>query len=247
MDYLDQERTFGPVFNDTHFLVPLLELQQKIENLVSPNGYKLADVCNKPLTRSNACNIQNIWAYWQDSVTNLNKKYTDPTLGRTLGYLDHFLSCANNPTLDEDSDRTQKLSCMSKGGLPIEPFYILGGFLEEGETTMPPNPKYEEANTVLISILVDNYDTKSDEDVEMLERAMEWEETYLDFMKNFTSEEHEHMDIAFMSERSPADELDRETYGDIITIVLSYLFMFIYITISLGSFTKWNRVMVRNF
>ena len=54
------------------------------------------------------------------------------------------------------------------------------------------------------------------------------------------------MDIAFMSERSPQDELDRETYGDIVTIVLSYLFMFLYITISLGSFTKWSRVMVRD-
>ena len=89
---------------------------------------------------------------------------------------------------------------------------------------------------------------------------MEWEETYINFMKAVTTngtwnnaslwEEHPewmtNMDIAFMSERSPQDELDRETYGDIVTIVLSYLFMFLYITISLGSFTKWSRVMVRD-
>lgn len=42
------------------------------------------------------------------------------------------------------------------------------------------------------------------------------------------------------------DELERETYGDILTIAVSYLFMFVYITFSLGRITKWTRFLVSN-
>ena len=53
------------------------------------------------------------------------------------------------------------------------------------------------------------------------------------------------MEVAFNSERSIEDELQRETYGDIMTIAISYLMMFVYITFSLGRITKWSRFMVR--
>ena len=66
-------------------------------------------------------------------------------------------------------------------------------------------------------------------------------------MKNWTSNEDntKYMDIAFNAERAIGDELERETYGDIVTIALSYIFMFVYITFSLGRITKWSRFMVR--
>ena len=38
LDIFDEERVFGPVFNDTAFLLPLLKLQQDISNLVAPDG-----------------------------------------------------------------------------------------------------------------------------------------------------------------------------------------------------------------
>ena len=261
-DVFNINRTFGPIFNKEKFMLPLLSLQKAIEDLRSyPNGVMLKEVCNQPLHGGLACNIQNLWAYWQDDTSNLDITQYNADLGRDLGYLDHFLACAKNPTLDKNSDQTQKLPCMSKGGIPVQAFYILGGFMPEGQTVLPEGARYEEADTVMMSILLDNYDTKSksDEDIEKLQRAMEWEETYINFLKNVTSNGTfvngtsiwatnpdwvTHMDIAFMSERSPQDELDRETYGDIVTIVLSYLFMFLYITVSLGSFTKWSRVMV---
>ena len=79
-----------------------------------------------------------------------------------------------------------------------------------------------------------------------LAKAMNWEAAFVEFMKNFTSdpENMKHFDIAFNSERSIEDELERETSGDILTIAVSYLIMFFYITFSLGQVTKWRRFMV---
>lgn len=42
------------------------------------------------------------------------------------------------------------------------------------------------------------------------------------------------MDIAYSSERSIEDELKRVSQAELITTVISYLVMFLYITISLG-------------
>ena len=132
---------------------------------------------------------------------------------------------------------------MSKGGIPINPFVVLGGFNGTSE-----DPGYENATAVVITFIVDNYDTK-DKDIEHqrnLKNAMEWEKVYIEYMKNWTANENntKYMDIAFNAERAIGDELERETYGDIVTIALSYIFMFVYITFSLGRITKWSRFMV---
>lgn len=75
---------------------------------------------------------------------------------------------------------------------------------------------------------------------------MNWESAFVAFMQNFTSdpENMKHFDIAFNSERSIEDELERETSGDILTIAVSYLIMFFYITFSLGQVTTWRTFLV---
>lgn len=58
---------------------------------------------------------------------------------------------------------------------------------------------------------------------------------FLEFMKNWTkSSKPSFMDVAYFSERSIEDELDRESHSDILTIVISYLVMFTYIVFTLG-------------
>ena len=114
------------------------------------------------------------------------------------------------------------------------PYVVLGGFLPEGTKGYPENPDYSNASAVVLTFLVNNFDAKSkDRSVQIdLEKAKAWEETFVSFMKNWTSNENntKYMDVAYNSERSIEDELDRETYGDIMTIAVSYIFMFIYIT-----------------
>ena len=42
-------------------------------------------------------------------------------------YLDHFLLCSQNPTL-QAAPTAMRQGCMSKGGVPVQPYFVLGGF-----------------------------------------------------------------------------------------------------------------------
>ena len=193
--------------------------------LTSLYNIKMFPVCNKPLSPEiNECNIQNVLAYWQDNEELLDKTRQDPTGNdggnpRTWNYLDHFLACANNPTLPALSDNLN-IGCMSKWGGPVNPYYCLGGFIPKGES-FPENPEYHKAEAVVMTIIIDNFDPKSKDptDIRGIERAQEWEKEFIEFMHRWEKEEKpEYMEIAFNSERSIEDELDKETYGDIVTI-----------------------------
>lgn len=64
-------------------------------------------------------------------------------------------------------------------------------------------------------------------------------------MKNWTEHKKpDFMDVAFTSERSIEDELDRESRSDILTIAVSYLIMFAYIALSLGQVRKCSTLLV---
>ena len=52
------------------------------------------------------------------------------------------------------------------------------------------------------------------------------------------------MEVAFNSERSIEDELERTSSGDIVTIAASYLVMLVYIALTLGKITSWKRFFV---
>uniref|UniRef100_A0A7N8YD80 Niemann-Pick disease, type C1 n=1 Tax=Mastacembelus armatus TaxID=205130 RepID=A0A7N8YD80_9TELE len=75
----------------------------------------------------------------------------------------------------------------------------------------------------------------------LLEKALAWEKEFINFMKNF---KNPNLTIAFSAERSVEDEIDRESNSDISTIVISYVIMFIYISLALGHIQSFSRVMV---
>ena len=52
------------------------------------------------------------------------------------------------------------------------------------------------------------------------------------------------MDLAFRAERSIEDELERESVSEAITVVISYLLMFLYISLALGSFNSFRSMLV---
>lgn len=67
-------------------------------------------------------------------------------------------------------------------------------------------------------------------------------------MKNWTETiKPAYMDIAFTSERSIEDELNRESQSDILTILVSYLIMFAYIAVSLGQIRNCSHLLVSFF
>ena len=64
---------------------------------------------------------------------------------------------------------------------------------------------------------------------------MTWEKAYIDYLKNYSSP---NFTLAYTSERSIQDEIDRESLGDVYTIIISYLVMFVYVTLALGDYNR---------
>ncbi|XP_045537296.1 NPC intracellular cholesterol transporter 1 isoform X4 [Papilio machaon] len=217
---------FGPVFNST-FLLDVLDLQERIMAL--GNETKLEDICFAPLqsqfsaaTTSSVCAVQSIWGWWGNSRDNLLDNLEDNQ------YLDTVLSCASNPYL-----------CLAPYGGPVLPGVALGGFLAPGEP-LTSTSRFHQADALIITILVNNK-----HDTSQLKPALEWEKKFIEFMKNYTENEMpSYMDIAYTSERSIEDELDRESQSDVSTILVSYFIMFAYIAISLGRFTTCSRLLI---
>ncbi|XP_052755080.1 NPC intracellular cholesterol transporter 1 isoform X3 [Galleria mellonella] len=217
---------FGPVFNST-FMLEVLELQNKIMAL--NNGHGIEEICYQPLSSAfdsevtaDKCAIMSVWGWWENSAELFESDLEDNA------YLDKIISCANNP-----------YTCLAPYGGPVLPAVALGGFLAPGEQ-LDRNTRFHEATALIITILVNNKYDK-----EQLKPALEWEKEFIKFMKNYTENSMpSYMDIAYTSERSIEDELDRETQSDVSTILVSYFIMFAYISISLGRFTSFSRLLI---
>lgn len=52
------------------------------------------------------------------------------------------------------------------------------------------------------------------------------------------------MDVAFSSERSVEDELERVSQAEVYTVIISYGVMFAYIAIALGHFRSFSTLLV---
>lgn len=52
------------------------------------------------------------------------------------------------------------------------------------------------------------------------------------------------LDVAFSSERSIEDEINRLSQSEVGTVVISYVVMFVYITIALGKFQSFKDILV---
>ncbi|KAM3957916.1 Niemann-Pick type C-1a isoform 1-T1 [Aphomia sociella] len=216
--------TFGPVFNST-FMLEVLKLQNSIMAL--NNGVGIEEICYRPLSSefdgevtADNCAVMSVWGWWENDADQFEEDLEDDA------YLDKIITCANNP-----------LSCLAPYGGPVLPAVALGGF---PGAQLDNNARYYEANAFIITILVDNKYDK-----EQLKPALAWEKEFIQFMKNYTENSMpSYMDIAYTSERSIEDELDRETQSDVSTILVSYFIMFAYISISLGRFTSFSRLLI---
>lgn len=66
-------------------------------------------------------------------------------------------------------------------------------------------------------------------------------------MKNWDENERpDFMEIAYSAERSIEDELARSSEAEVVTVVISYCVMFIYIVLALGKFSASASCLVRN-
>jgi len=113
--------------------------------------------------------------------------------------------------------------CLPDFGQPIEPKFVLGG-VEEGKG-------WTDAKSMVVTFVVNG-----SLDPEALERAEEWERTLREYLEALSKSAKEEGGawIAFSTGVSLEEELNKSTNTDYKTVVLSYVVMFLYISLTLG-------------
>lgn len=218
-------QTYSSIFQQ-EFLEQVFNLQLKLSSLVgtisssnTTQNVTLKDICFKPLAPDNEnCTIFSVFGYWQ---SNLDTFLEYESL--IFDHLTHFDNCIVAPTTLKD---TMDLSCLSDFGAPIQPYIALGGY---------KNKEYENATALVITFIINNNKNQT-----LNLKSLAWEKKLIEFIKSYSNS---NMTISFNTERSLQDELDRETQSDLKTILISYIAMFLYIALTLGSYRliKYNK------
>ncbi|XP_014484242.1 PREDICTED: Niemann-Pick C1 protein-like [Dinoponera quadriceps] len=215
---------FGPVFNKD-FLLAVYKLQGKILELGQDTGEGLEKICYAPVQSEftgpvtlDLCTVQSVWGYFQNDVDFFNNTRISDEY--EINYLDHLYSCMQNAL---------NPLCLAPYKGPIIPAITIGGFLKEGEFQYDSDD-YIKATGLILTFLVKNT-LKQEELVQIIK----WEQRFLDFMAKWVDNDRpKFMDVAYTTEKSIQDELDRTSKAEVTTMVISYLLMFVYISIALG-------------
>ena len=125
-----------------------------------------------------------------------------------------------------------QLPCMSEFGAPVPPKLVFGGFTGDN---------YAESNALIITFVVKNYLSDKEN-----AKAEAWEKVFLEHVKQWKEDVAPILgvNVAYSSERSVQDEITRTSESDVITILVSYLLMFVYIAVGLGQYKSITRILV---
>ncbi|CAN0927419.1 NPC intracellular cholesterol transporter 1 [Linum grandiflorum] len=185
----------------------LFDMQKKVDDIranYSGSMISLTDICMKPLGED--CATQSVLQYFQ----------MDPAKYDSSSTVDHIQYCLQHYTSADD--------CRSAFKAPLDPNTALGGF---------SGNNYSEASAFLITYPVNNF---IEEKGNKTERAIAWEKSFIELAKNelLPMAQSQNLTLSFSSESSIEEELKRESTADVVTIVISYLVMFAYISLTLG-------------
>ncbi|EMS45294.1 Niemann-Pick C1 protein [Triticum urartu] len=193
------------IVNDNNFKL-LFQIQKKIDDLRANYSGSTVSLADICLKPlSTDCATQSVLQYFQ----------LDPKKHDDLG-IDHAKFCFEHYSSEE--------TCLSTFQSPIDPSTILGGF---------PGSNFTEASAFVITYPVNNkVETTGQENG----KAMAWERAYINLVKEeiLPMVLAQNLTLSFSSESSIKDELNRESTADAITIVVSYIVMFAYISFTLG-------------
>ncbi|KAK1304424.1 hypothetical protein QJS10_CPB11g02148 [Acorus calamus] len=185
----------------------LFKIQKKVDELRANHSgsmVSLTDICMKPLDAD--CATQSVLQYFKMDP----EKYDD------YGGVDHAAYCFQHYSSAE--------TCLSAFQAPVDPSTALGGF---------SGTNYSEASAFVITYPVNNEVDKTGNENG---KAVAWEKAFI----RLTKEElmpmvlSQNLTLSFSSESSIEEELKRESAADVVTILISYLVMFAYISVTLG-------------
>lgn len=148
----------------------------------------------------------------------------EPSLVTKKGWKDTLRSCAQAPA-----------ECRPAYGQPLEPEMILGGYAKDEDIADAP--------AMTVTWVVNNFPEGSPE----VARAMDWEQVLKKRLLQVQQEAKDRgLRLSFSTEISLEEELNKSTNTDAKIIVISYVIMFLYASIALGSTTLSLRDMLRN-
>ncbi|XP_059647380.1 uncharacterized protein LOC132293774 isoform X2 [Cornus florida] len=188
----------------------LFEIQKKVDGIranYSGTVVSLTDICLKPLGQD--CATQSILQYFK----------MDPENFDNYGGVEHAEYCFQHYTTAD--------TCLSAFKAPLDPSTALGGF---------SGNNYSEASAFIVTYPVNNAVDEVGNENEM---AVAWEKAFIQLVKDelLPMVQSTNLTISFSSESSIEEELKRESTADVITILISYLVMFAYISLTLGDAT----------
>ena len=208
-----------PIF-DKSVVDRMFDIENGVYELVAQyNGenHTVDSLCFKPL--GDACAIIAVTGYWQ---TDKEAFLADPD------WYGHMETCTHNPSFPGDEN---EISCLPLYMDPMKPQIALGGF--EGTEYMDS----------LAFVTTFTFLNSLDEDE--IQAATEWEKVFVDYMGKVAADPaNSDLRITYLTESSIELELARGSTADLVTIAISYLVMFLYVSIALGKFTSWRRIVV---
>ncbi|KAF2192850.1 multidrug efflux transporter AcrB transmembrane domain-containing protein [Zopfia rhizophila CBS 207.26] len=137
---------------------------------------------------------------------------------------DKLKDCANNPSGE---------GCLPAFQQPLDPYLLFGGV----------NASVLDAESLIVTWIVSNHAEGTPE----LERAMNWEDSMKNLMLAVQEEAKDHgLRLSFNTEVSLEQELNKSTNTDAKIVVVSYIIMFLYASLALGSTTLNARSILRN-
>lgn len=195
------------------------DVESQIRSLRSPAGTTLADVCFAPTAESDEmkavadCTVQSFMGYFRDSLGSV----TEETWASRLD------NCATNPT-----------ACLSSAGQPLNPRLLFGGIPGYSGDRDPRHDDAipaSQAQAIVITYVVDN-----SLDPQKVRRAEEWESALKRYLagRAIDARVNHAIDLSYSTGVSLEEELNNSTNTDIPIVVLSYLVMFLYVSVSLG-------------
>ena len=163
-----------------------------------------------------ACVVQSLTGYFGGSVFNL-----DPDT-----WQDRLRHCTESPG---------DPSCLPDFQQPLRPEMILGGYNSSDDVL--------DARALVVTWVVNNFAQGTDEE----KKAIDWENSFRRVFDVVQEEAAERgLRVSFNAEVSLEQELNKSTNTDAKIVVISYVIMFIYASLALGSVTVTWRSFLTN-
>ncbi|KAJ5907359.1 NPC intracellular cholesterol transporter 1-related protein 1 [Penicillium taxi] len=163
-----------------------------------------------------ACVVQSLTGYFGGSASQL-----DPNTWQA-----RLTHCTESPG---------DLTCLPGFSQPLKPEMILGGYDESGNVL--------DAKALVVTWVVNNFAQGTEGE----KKAISWENNFRRYFEVVQQEAAERgLRVSFNSEVSLEQELNKSTNTDAKIVVISYLIMFLYASLALGSVTVSWRSLLSN-